>query len=190
MAGGQMLRHTNSNSFKTIFSITITSIFYSCQPSSVTYFDPSKVTSTQTSASSCTVERLSETQVQLSCPDGTTQVIKNGVNGTNGINGTNGADGAAGINGTNGADGAPGANGADGKSVEVIDPCGSESANGFDEVLLRLPDRTIISYFKLGTYEHLAKLKPDVAYMTTDDTNCEFKIDVDGKIYDSRGGEF
>lgn len=162
------------------FSIILTTAFlFSCEPASVSYIDPSKISSTQSAQeNSCSVTRISESEVRLTCPDGTSEVIANGTNGLNGTDGTNG---------TNGVDGQ---NGADGQGVEIIDPCGAESRIGFDEVLIRLPDKTIIAYFKFDSYEHLIRLLPGRTYVTTDDTQCEFKIDSEGIIYDARGGTF
>ena len=165
---------------KSLIKIILTSVtlisLLSCQPASVSYIDPNKTNKTQSAQeNACTIKRVSGTEVRITCPDGTSEVVKDGVNGVDGINGTNGTNGA---------------NGADGKGVEVIDPCGAESQIGFDEILLRLPDRTIIAYFKFDSYEHLTRLVPGHSYVTTDDTKCEFKIDEDGTIYDARGGKY
>lgn len=167
---------------KFFFVITATTYLFSCQPASVSYVDPSKLNSTQSAQeNSCSVTRISESEVRLTCPDGTTEIIKNGADGTNGVDG---------VNGTNGTNGQDGQNGADGRSVEVIDPCGAESKIGFDEVLIRLPDRTVIAYFKFESYEHLTRLLPGRSYMTTDDTQCSFTIESDGTIIDARGGKY
>jgi hypothetical protein len=155
------------------FVTTATTYLFSCEPASVSYIDPSKLNTTQSAQeNSCSVTRISESEVRLTCPDGTTEVIKNGTDGTNG---TNGQDGQ---------------NGADGRSIEVIDPCGAESKIGFDEVLIRLPDRTVIAYFRFESYEHLTRLAPGRSYMTTDDTQCTFSIESDGTILDARGGKY
>lgn len=164
---------------KIALTLTTLIILSSCQPASVSYIDPNKLTTTQSAQeNACTIMRISSSEVRITCPDGTSEVIKDGVNGIDGINGTNGVDGT---NGTNGADG---------QGVEIIDPCGAESQIGFDEVLIRLPDRTVIAYFKFQAYEHLTRLVPGQSYVTTDDTKCEFKIDTDGTIYDARGGKY
>lgn len=170
---------------KFFFVTTATTYLFSCEPASVSYVDPSKLNSTQSAQeNSCSVNRISESEVRLTCPDGTTEIIRNGTDGTNGLDGTNGT------NGTNGQDGQNGQNGADGRSVEIIDPCGAESKIGFDEVLIRLPDRTVIAYFKFDSYEHLTRLAAGRSYMTTDDTQCTFSIDSDGTILDARGGKY
>jgi hypothetical protein len=180
---------------KSLIKIILTSVtlisLLSCQPASVSYIDPNKTNKTQSAQeNACTIKRVSGTEVRITCPDGTSEVVKDGVNGVDGINGTNGTNGVNGADGINGTNGTNGANGADGKGVEVIDPCGAESQIGFDEILLRLPDRTIIAYFKFDSYEHLTRLVPGHSYVTTDDTKCEFKIDEDGTIYDARGGKY
>ncbi len=159
---------------KSLIKIVLTSttliLISSCQPASVSYIDPNKLTTTQSAQeNACTIMRISSSEVRITCPDGTSEVIKDGVNGVDGINGTNGVDG---------------------QGVEIIDPCGAESQIGFDEVLIRLPDRTVIAYFKFQSYEHLTRLVPGQSYVTTDDTKCEFKIDTDGTIYDARGGKY
>lgn len=168
------------NSFFKLSFLAVTSTYlFSCEPASVNYVAPSQPNSAQSAQeNSCSVTRISESEVRLTCPDGTSEIIRNGTDGTNGTNGTNGQDGQN------------GQNGADGKSVEVLDPCGAESKIGFDEVLIRLPDRTIIAYFKFESYEHLTRLAPGRSYMTTDDTQCTFSIEPDGTILDARGGKY
>jgi hypothetical protein len=170
-------------SFSQFVLITATTIsFFSCQPSHDNSVAPSPSNSTQsTQETACSVTRISASEVRLTCPDGTSEVIKDG---SNGLNGTDG------INGTNGQDGTAGQDGADGAGLEVIDPCGTESKIGADEVLIRLPDRTIIAFFKFGSYEHLTRLTPGQSYVTTDDTKCEFQIDKEGTILDDRGGKY
>lgn len=161
------------SALKVFFITTATTYLFSCQPASVSYIDPSKINTTQSAQeNSCSVSRISESEVRLTCPDGTTEIIKNGTDGTNGLDG---------INGTNGQDG---------QSIEVIDPCGAESRIGFDEVLIRLPDRTVIAYFRFDSYEHLTRLAAGRSYMTTDDTQCSFTIESDGTIIDARGGKY
>jgi hypothetical protein len=151
-------------SVKKVLTAITTILLFSCEPARVSYIDPSKMSTTQSAQeNSCSVTRLSEAEIRLTCPDGTSEVIRNGVNGQNGT---------------------------DGKSIEVIDPCGAESQIGFDEVLIRLPDRTLIAYFKFNSFEHLSRLSPGQTYLTTDDTHCEFKIDSDGTVYDARGGQY
>lgn len=150
-------------SLKTVLLSSLSSIvFLGCEPASVSYIDPSKLNppSEKLTVNSCSVERISDLEVKLSCPDGSSQIIKNGIDG------------------------------ADGKSVEIIDPCGPESKIGFDEILLRMPDRTIIAYLKIDSYEHLSRLPVGHSYITTDDTRCEFKIDENGTVYDFHGGVF
>lgn len=131
----------------------------SCEAAKVNYLEPEQTVNTAQS-SSCTVTRLNASEVEISCPDGTREVVRDGQNGLNGENG---------------------------QDVEVIDPCGQQSATGFDEVLLRLPSGKIVVYLKLGNYEFLSVLKSNVEYVTTDDTQCHFKIGDDGKVYDSVG---
>lgn len=72
----------------------------------------------------CSVTDNSDGTYTLSCPDGTSVTVQDGVDGANGSDGTNGSDGA---------DGADGADGSDGASflVDVADePAGENCENG------------------------------------------------------------
>ena len=167
------------NSWLKIFTAIVVTSLFSCEPASVSYVDLSKPDSTQSAQeNSCSVSRISESEVRLTCPDGTSEIIQNGSDGLNGVNGANGSAGVDGQNGTNAT------------GIEVIDPCGAESKLGFDEVLIRLPDRTIIAYFKFDSYEHLTRLAPGHSYVTTDDTQCSFSVSEDGTIVDAYGDKF
>lgn len=63
--------------------------------------------------------------------------------------------------------------------TEIIDPCGDGA--GFDEVLLRLSDGQIISYFEQGNKRFLTSLPPG-NYRTTDQQACNFTITNDMEI--------
>jgi hypothetical protein len=66
-----------------------------------------------TKTPSCTVIPI-ENGIMITCPDGTSQVIKNGqpgLNGSDGLNGSNGNNGNTGSNGSNGTNGTNGLNG-------------------------------------------------------------------------------
>lgn len=107
-----------------------------------------------------------------------------GDNGPEGLPGAAGKDGAAGPQGLPGAKGDTGEKGDTGAAgqnavVQVFDPCGD--APGFDEVILKLADGTLISYFESGSNKFLTVLKPGT-YRTTDGSGCTFTIKNDGTI--------
>lgn len=158
------------------FILSVVAIFFvGCSPASVGYVEtknPEDSKQEIDSSNSCSVSRISDTEVRISCPDGTEQVLRDGQNGTDG---TNGADGI---------------NGLDGGQIEVIDPCGAQSAIGFDEVLLRLPNKAIVVYLQYNGSEYLAQLKKGIEYSTTDGTQCRFTIDDQGQVNDSEGNVF
>lgn len=77
-----------------------------------------------------------------------------------------------------GPSGDDGANGKD-AVIEVIDPCGD--GPNYDEVVLRLADRSLIAYFQNGTQRFLVKLTPGT-YVTTDAQQCTFQVDNDLNI--------
>lgn len=65
--------------------------------------------------------------------------------------------------------------GVDGVSsiIEVIDPC--DDGPGYDEVLLRLSDGSILAYFESGNNRHLAEIDQG-NYVTTDEQRCAFSV--------------
>lgn len=65
--------------------------------------------------------------------------------------------------------------------IEIIDPCGD--GPGFDEVILRLTDNQLISYFEDRGKRFLANLTPG-KYRTTDKQQCKFTITSDLQILD------
>lgn len=75
-----------------------------------------------------------------------------------------------------GQDGSDGRNGQPGSDaiVELLDPCGP--SGGYDEVLLRFADRSLVAYFEQGSNRFLVKLSPGT-YRTTDMQQCVFTID-------------
>lgn len=62
---------------------------------------------------------------------------------------------------------------------ELIDPCGD--GPGHDEVILRMTDGTLISYFEQSNRRFLTKLGAG-NYKTTDQQGCLFTILPDGSI--------
>lgn len=97
---------------------------------------------------------------------------KDGKDGEQGPKGDTGEIGPQGPQGPAGNDGQD-APATDYTVVEILDPCGKESA--FDEVLLRMADDSILAYFA-GSGGFLTLLDPG-NYVTTDGTSCLFTID-------------
>lgn len=58
--------------------------------------------------------------------------------------------------------------------IEIIDPCGDSP--GYDEVLLRLADGSLVVYFEQGSNRFLTELTPGT-YQTTDSQRCVFTVD-------------
>lgn len=101
--------------------------------------------------------------------------------------GPKGETGAAGREGINGQNGVNGINGQDGISapvnpyaiVAVIDPCGDEG--GYDEVLLKLANGTILAHYSDGNKQFFTLVGPST-YSTTDGHACVFTIHNDGSV--------
>ena len=64
--------------------------------------------------------------------------------------------------------------------VSFEDPCGD--GPGYDEILLRTSDGTVVAYFESGNDRFLTKLEPDTQYRTTDKQNCKFMVDAAGNL--------
>jgi len=58
--------------------------------------------------------------------------------------------------------------------MEVIDPCGDDPLE-MDEILFKLSNGQIISYWELNGIRHLTDL-PDGFYTTTDQQRCSFQV--------------
>jgi hypothetical protein len=93
----------------------------------------------------------------ISCGDGASTVVLNG------------------INGTNGQDAPPTAY----TVTEIIDPCGKQTA--FDEVLLRLANGQLIAHFANGANQFLT-IVGQGSYSSTDGTHCFFTVTADGEV--------
>lgn len=103
---------------------------------------------------SCTSKRVTN-GATITCTDGTTVVILDGVNGQDGADGQDAPPTAYSV-------------------VELINPCGD--GPGFDEVLLRLANGSIIAHYADGNKQFLATIGPG-NYVTTDGQSCHFTID-------------
>jgi collagen type VII alpha len=132
----------------------------------------------------------------VSCPDGSSYQIPAGVSGQPGKDGLDGAAGEPGQAGTsctvqavdngaviscsdgtsvvvlNGSDGTDGTVGAY-SIVGMIDPCGDQP--GFDELLLRLADGSLIAHYSHGNKQFLTVIGPG-SYQTTDGHSCNFTV--------------
>lgn len=115
-------------------------------------------------------------------------LVCNGAIGAKGDDGENGMDGIDGQDGSSGQDGIDGVNGTDGQDgldadityqvVEIIDPCGQQHPNGYDEVILKLGNGKYLASFSdnaNGKNTRLGILSSG-NYVTTDDTDCHFTI--------------
>jgi len=71
-------------------------------------------------------------------------------------------------------------NGKDGGEVELIDPCGADPGY-FNEILIRLPNRTLIAYFLDGEHEFLSIIG-EGHYITTDHQACRFQVTTDLEV--------
>jgi hypothetical protein len=85
-------------------------------------------------------------------------------------------DGEAGVNGVDGQDGLN----ADltYQVVEIIDPCGAQHPNGYDEVILKLGSGQYLASFSDNANGKNTRfgLLPSGNYQTTDGTGCNFTI--------------
>jgi len=109
----------------------------------------------------------------ITCSNGGTQVVllTNGVPQAFEI-----CNGEVGQTGPQGASGVP-------LDIEIIDPCG-DAAGIYDEVLLRLPDKTLIASFSANANGQNTRLSvlTQGNYITTDGSNCRFSVDANGNI--------
>lgn len=62
----------------------------------------------------------------------------------------------------------------------LLNPCGDSA--GYDEVLVRFSDGSVMAYFETGGKRHLTVLTPGVQYQTTDADSCQFKVNSSGAL--------
>lgn len=114
----------------------------------------SKSTFTEVSPeSTCTPTRV-ENGVEFKCEDGSTYLIKDGLDGQDGEDGT------------------------DSFIVDSYDPCGP-SNSGHDEILLLTKDGQYLAYFAVNgdaKKARLTLLEENTLYQTTDVQQCKFSI--------------
>ncbi len=108
----------------------------------------------------------------VACTDGTAAYIADGAKGDKGDTGDAGQDGQ------NGQDGAP-APVNPYAITSVIDPCGDQA--GFDEVLLKLANGTILAHYSDGAKQFLVTIGTG-NYVTTDGNACYFSVHNDGSV--------
>lgn len=116
-----------------------------------------------TPGASCTVTRVLSTDTGnggalISCEDGTSVVVYDGVDGQNGAS----------------TPATPYT------ITEIIDPCG-DTPGQFDEVLLRLADGTLLAHYASGNQQFLTSIGPG-NYITTDGDACRFTINSSGIV--------
>jgi len=114
----------------------------------------------------------------VTCGDSSYQ-IPPGDKGDTGDNGERGTTGSQGIQGIAGEQGDRGDKGdtaeiPDFSIVEIIDPCGA--AAGYNEVLLRLKNGTLLAHYASGNNQFLVVVPPG-SYRTTDGSGCRFSVD-------------
>lgn len=155
--------------------------------------------------SPCTVFKSGITTT-ISCPDGTSVSVQDGVAGAPGIDGQNGSVGSQGPSGSPGKDGStgepgqagsqgdkgepgsqgsPGPQGSPGTSpslppstpMSIIMPCGPNSSP-YKEVILCLYDGTLLASFSQDVGGSYTRLSmlPTGTYMDTDSSGCIFTV--------------
>lgn len=96
-------------------------------------------------------------------------------------------DGAIGSKGDKGDKGDQGDAGEDGldadityQIVSIVDPCGLQHAQGFDEVILKLGNGTYLSSFSDNANGKNTRfgILPNGNYITTDGTDCHFSLPI------------
>lgn len=105
---------------------------------------------------SCSVTYVANGSI-ISCTDGTSVVILNGVDGADGQDAPPTPYTVTGL----------------------IDPCGKQGQ--FDEVLLRLANGSLLAHYASGSNQFLVVIGPG-NYKTTDGTNCFFSINSNMEI--------
>lgn len=106
-----------------------------------------------------------------------------GSQGETGEQGEQGQQGETGEQGDQGEQGEAGVNGLDADTTyqvaEIIDPCGPQHPNGYDEVILKLDNGQYLASFSdnaNGLNTRFGVLPPGT-YGTTDGTNCTFTLE-------------
>lgn len=111
-------------------------------------------------------------------------VGRDGVAGATGPAGEKGDTGATGATGETGPTGPQGEAGEDAEPsdytvVALVYPCGN--GPGFEEVLLRMSDGTLLAHYSHGSRQFLAVVTPGT-YTTTDGTGCVFTVHNDMSV--------
>lgn len=119
----------------------------------------------------CTVAASLSGESIIRCSDGTSTIVRNGLDG---------AMGPVGPKGERGDPGTPGLAGADGSTVEKIKLCPDVPGGAFSEYLLKI-DGTFIGVYASGQKIGLVELWAGT-WTTTDGRNCSFTITEDGQV--------
>jgi hypothetical protein len=112
-----------------------------------------------TNGSSCSVQDLG-TKALITCTDGTTAIIEDGINGKDGTNGTDGEDGA---------DGKDGSSLVQYPVINIINPC-----NNKNDELLEFANGDIIERY--STEQKTFMLLTPGVHMSKSDTKCKFTV--------------
>lgn len=111
----------------------------------------------------------------VSCPDGTTSLVTNGVNGVNGLDGINGTDG---LNGTNGTNGSNGTNGTNATPITTVQFCPNYTGtypSDFPEFGICIAGNTYAVYWD-GRNAWLAQVYPGAYSSTSSSAPCNFTM--------------
>lgn len=106
-----------------------------------------------------------------------------GAQGIQGVAGGTGAQGPQGIQGPQGPQGLPGTNAPTPIPIVILDPCG-DAPGIYDEVILKLPDGTLLASFSdnaSGLNTRLSQLVPG-SYVTSDNSLCYFTVHSNGTV--------
>jgi len=133
-----------------------------------------------TTKTACSVEAQNY-GTTISCPDGTSTYIPNGINGVNGLNG---ADGRDGVDGRDGADGRDGVDGINGTVVTVQQFCPASHVpsypSTFPEVGMCIGGKMYGVYSANGGF--LVYMPPGVYSSNGINSSCTFTLSANCQV--------
>lgn len=129
----------------------------------------------------CTVLPLADNSgATITCPDGTTQTITDGING---LNGATGPTGAQGPQGDTGQTGAAGSNGTQVTMVQLCTMYTGSYPSKFPEFAFNVAGTLFATYWD-GTNAWTAPLYPGTYRSTSTGAPCDFVVNSDGTVTD------